>query len=313
MLSGLVPAVHIGTDTRGIRRRGLAIGLAAAAVLALILGLGFRLVRDIPSAGTANQVVADSTLEAPAVAEQPAPIEALPAAPVAVQQPDPIDETSVDHASSGSASTVTNLQIDSAGKEMALAPMNSRDPGLSMDGLDAPLALVDGAGEEQRLAIESLTRQAQTHQIAREFNDACRIYEQLTVAYPDSAAARDSHVALGQMKLAALKQPAEALVHFDAYLARSPSSFLAEEARVGRVRSLDRLDRNAEVVNAATEFMDTHPGGSAYPEVLRLRGDAHLHNGELLLAATDYNEVIERWPGTAQAQWASNGLVACQP
>jgi len=315
MLSGVAPADSTAGRGASMGRWRLAGALAAAAILIFALGLGFHLVRETPSAGTADQVVVDSVTETPAVVVPTVYVKEPSVASEALEKPDGMDEESaIDHASQGSTTLQTNLRRDSTGHEASMAPMDSSIPDLSMDGLEAPLALVDEPEQiSEQEAIESLTRQAQTHQMARQFEDACRIYEQLITAYPESSAARDSHVALGQMKLAGLKQYESALDHFDTYLARSPSSYLAEEARVGRVRALARLDRDEEVVTAATEFMNTHPGWSAYPEVLRLRGDAYLHTGALLLAATDYNAVIERWPNTAQAQWAANGLVACQP
>jgi hypothetical protein len=159
--------------------------------------------------------------------------------------------------------------------------------------------------------IDMFAHLAQEHRRARRYDDACAIYGQLIDTWPDSAAATNSHVALGQVRQGALGQPAASLMHFDDYLAAAPSGVLAEEARVGRVRALAELDRREELVASATEYLALHPRGAAAPEVLALRGDALRRAGLLGVAAEDYRRVLERWPGSPFAAQARTGLDAC--
>lgn len=160
-------------------------------------------------------------------------------------------------------------------------------------------------------SIESLTRLAQEHRVARQYDDACAAYQQLIQTHPDSAAAHNGQVALGQMKLDAMDRPQDSLGHFDAYLSESPAGTLAAEARVGRVRALARLGRHDDLIRAAGEFVQAHPDGSACPEVIRLRADARRAQADCGRARVDYEELIERWPDSPQADHAKAGIAAC--
>ena len=153
-----------------------------------------------------------------------------------------------------------------------------------------------------------LTRRAQDHQRAREYDLAGEVYRELIETHPGSVAAQNSRVALGQLELGASGRPDHALAHFDGYLAEAPDGALAEEARLGRVRALAAVGRHGEGVAASTEFLDRHPGSHARAEVLRLRGDALAHSGQREGAAADYRQVIDRWPDSAQALRAQRGL-----
>ncbi len=161
--------------------------------------------------------------------------------------------------------------------------------------------------------IEELTRLAQSHQRARQYDQACATYRQLIDAYPDSPAARNTLVALGQIEFGATGNPEQALEHFDAYLADVPQGVLAGEARLGRVRVLTALSRQDEVVEAAGAFIAYHPENRAHPEVLRLRGDAHRLAGRPQEAAGDYTEVLARWPDSPQGALARSALAEIDP
>ena len=249
--------------------------------------------------------------------------------------------------SSGLVAAVTaGLQLRRGdGETSAIAPdMQDRD--LTLAGLDrvslaerkapaalppeatlaapaAPASVDDRAAKVERRAeallpvegptvegptVEDLTRQARSHHAAREFDLACAAYRQLIESYPDSAAARNTEVALGQIELSANDRPEPALGHFDRYLALQPRGALSEESRLGRVRALSALGRHEEVGSAVEEFLARHPDSSARPEALLMRGDAHRLAGRLEAAAADYREVVDRWPGSAQAAVAQRRL-----
>jgi len=172
-----------------------------------------------------------------------------------------------------------------------------------------PAAVADSGSSDDNLAL--LTSLAQAHQRAGEYESACRVYQRLMDSHPDSSAARDSLVTLGQIELSALGEPAHALDRFDAYITMAPQGVLAEEARIGRVRALAQQDRTQEVIREATAFLQIHPGSTATAEVMRLRGDAHLQAGEPATAALDYEALLLQWPTSPQADLAENGLTAC--
>jgi len=161
-------------------------------------------------------------------------------------------------------------------------------------------------------AIDELTRRAQILLLAGEHEAACQAYQDLIREHSASGAALNSEVVLGQIKLDSLGLTEESLAHFQRYLERLPAGILAEEAALGRVRALNRLNRAREVVAAASELLMLYPLGSAYPEVLRTRADALCAVGEIALARKDYEEVIQSWPSSPQVARATAGLAACQ-
>ena len=172
------------------------------------------------------------------------------------------------------------------------------------------LALAEPAVEDDNLA--PLTSLAHAHQRAGEYESACDVYRRIMEIYPDTLAANNSLVTVGQIELSALGLPELALDRFDDYLVQSPEGALIEEARIGRVRSLSQLGRTTEVIASADEFVRHHPSSSALAEALRLRGDAHHATGAHALAARDYEELLARWPTSPQASAASAGLEACK-
>jgi TolA-binding protein len=79
---------------------------------------------------------------------------------------------------------------------------------------------------------------------ARDFPEAARFYRELQAGFPGSAEATLSFLSLGDLYLSRA-QLREALGQFEAYL-DSGDAALAEEALVGRARTLARLGRNAD-------------------------------------------------------------------
>lgn len=153
--------------------------------------------------------------------------------------------------------------------------------------------------------VEQLSISAREHRLARRYDEACRDYQRLIETYPGTSAAGSGLVALGQLNLGPRHRPDDALLHFDAYLDTFRDGDLAEDARAGRVRALAALEQTAEVAAAAGEYLQLHPGGSARAEVLHFRADAHRELGEDQEAVQAYREILETWPGSTHAAWAT--------
>src|SRR6185369_171447 len=88
---------------------------------------------------------------------------------------------------------------------------------------------------------------------------ASRLYGELARSFPgtrEDIVARALH---GQLLLDRLGRPARALALFEAYLNAEPAGTLAEEARLGRARSLERLGRPSEERSAWFELLRAHP------------------------------------------------------
>jgi TolA-binding protein len=175
----------------------------------------------------------------------------------------------------------------------------------------APPERATAAADAAELTIDALLKRARTHRQDRDFGLASQAYEQLIRAFPRSAAARNTLVALAQMELGSMQRPAAALTHFESYLSQAPSGTLAEEARVGRARALHRLGRAKALLRAADDYLSHHPAGRAAAEMLRRRGDAARQQGRCTAAASDYREVRRRWPGSPETGHAAKGLDAC--
>ncbi len=174
----------------------------------------------------------------------------------------------------------------------------------------AELALVDrrpvgAAPPVGPPTVDQLTVSAREHRLARRYDEACRDYQILVESYPGTSAAGNGLVALGQLNLGPLHRPDHALVHFDTYLDVFRDGDLAEDARAGRVRALDALQREAEVVAAAQQYLVNHPGGSARAEVLHFQADAHRALGDDERAADAYREILATWPESTHAAWAA--------
>jgi len=203
----------------------------------------------------------------------------------------------------------------SAGEHASLDDLRSGTTPVTTgeDGADpnvAKLELQPGPVELEP-TLDELLKQARAHRKARDFARATASYERLITSYPGSAAARTSLVALGQMELGSMGRAGSALSHFEAYLDAAPGGALAEEARAGKVRALARLSRTRGLIRAVSDYLRAHPGGRATSEMLRRRADAHRRLGSCAEAIRDYRRVVDRWPGSTEAELAAKGLDAC--
>ncbi|MCP4604942.1 MAG: tetratricopeptide repeat protein [Proteobacteria bacterium] len=161
--------------------------------------------------------------------------------------------------------------------------------------------------------MDSLVSLALAKRKVGKYPEAAEIYRRLIDEYPRSGAAQNALVSLGQLELKELGRPGRALKHFEDYLSRAPKGFLAEEARLGQVRSSGRLGRLDDVERTATAYLKTHSNGYAGAEVLRRRGDARRKLGNCEGATEDYRKIQIRWPGSHQNKLAAKGLAECEP
>jgi hypothetical protein len=98
--------------------------------------------------------------------------------------------------------------------------------------------------------------------------EASGLYRELQARYPHSAEARLSVAVVARMQLDRGEHRA-ALSGFEAYLASSDPA-LREEAMVGRVRALQRLERARDARDAARELLDVYPQSAFAPQARRL-------------------------------------------
>jgi hypothetical protein len=87
--------------------------------------------------------------------------------------------------------------------------------------------------------------------------EAAKAYRRLIGEHPASAEAHTARVALGQLELASLSNPAAALAQFSEYLRRGGP--LEQEARYGQVRALAALGRAVEERRAIEAFLAKYP------------------------------------------------------
>jgi len=114
-------------------------------------------------------------------------------------------------------------------------------------------------GEGARADAATLLAQAEDSESAGRLVVASRLYGELGRSFPgtrEDIVARALH---GQLLLDRLGRPARALALFEAYLNAEPAGTLAEEARLGRARSLERLGRPSEERSAWLELLRAHP------------------------------------------------------
>jgi TolA-binding protein len=88
---------------------------------------------------------------------------------------------------------------------------------------------------------------------------AMKLYRQLQQQFPGSRQETTSRMLLGRLLLDRGEDPSQALSLFTRYLDASPSGTLAEEARLGRAQSLQRLGRPAEERQAWQQLLSAHP------------------------------------------------------
>jgi hypothetical protein len=105
-----------------------------------------------------------------------------------------------------------------------------------------------------------LLQQARQLMSAGQWSSAAAAYRELRRVHPNSAEAKTVLVALGQLQLDRLGQPAAAKRSFSAYLAAGGGA-LSQEARFGKIRALRKLGAKTAEATAIREFLDRHPDG----------------------------------------------------
>lgn len=167
-----------------------------------------------------------------------APAAAEPAAPSPTSGAAVPPANSVAHgAASGRVTTATSRLRSSRARAQPDTALDERS------GVDAATLL------SQAAAAESAGRTA----------TASRLYLELGRLFPgtrEEVAARALHA---QLSLDRLGNPAQALALFERYLAAQPTGTLAEEARLGRARALERLGRTTDERAAWVELLRAHP------------------------------------------------------
>lgn len=147
------------------------------------------------------------------------------------------------------SSEVKGLSVDDLPTAASVAPHPSLAPSASAKG--APPEITKTAAE--------LFRDANAERRGGDVGKAVEAYRALLAQHPDAPESQASRVTLGRLLLDKQGKPALALVEFDAYLARGGDPALAEEARLGRATSLERLGRRAEERKAWEELLARHP------------------------------------------------------
>ncbi len=173
-------------------------------------------------------------------------------------------------------------------------------------------ALQLDASLDEGQTIDELTSLAQSQRADGQYHEACDVYGRLVDLYPDSNAADNARVAIGQMKLTAMGHPQEAISSFSDYLDRQPLGPLALDARLGIVRAQAANGTPREVIEATDPFLAFHGDAYAVSEVLVARGDALQAMGNCEDARRAYSKVLERETSTTYEFQAREGLAACE-
>ncbi len=113
------------------------------------------------------------------------------------------------------------------------------------------------APKSARPTVSELVRKAGQARGAHRYKDAARYLEKVLEYYPDGPDAQNARVELADLSLEKLGRAGRALELFDAYLRRGGP--LTPEARYGRVRALQRLDRPRDERAAIETFLAKHP------------------------------------------------------
>jgi tetratricopeptide (TPR) repeat protein len=141
-----------------------------------------------------------------------------------------------------------------------LGPSGKEAPPPSDVELDAVVGRVPAAVPAPPASAESaaeLLARARQQRSSGSMKEAAKAYRRLIGEHPGSAEAHTARVALGQLELSSLGNPAGALTHFSEYLRRGGP--LDQEARYGQVRALGALGRTAEERRAIEAFLAKYP------------------------------------------------------
>lgn len=235
--------------TSGLRRRrararvlgALAVTLLVAGGAAAELG-GTRIVSYIAKLGGVSRPNATVPSAAPA-ARRPRALqrprsEAVQPAPSLASSPEPTS-------SAPSAEATPAPSSAPATRERARSELADQGPVL-------PPATASTLFDEARLAREH-----------GDYVGAVELYQRLLSLFPSSPQALTTQAVLGRLLLDR-GAPAQALAHFDAYLA-SGATTLSEEAALGRALSLGRLGRTSEEAAAWQHLLRAYPGSLYAP------------------------------------------------
>ena len=199
--------------------------------------------RQSPSARLAPK--SNRTAHVPAEAAEPEEVES--AAPLAEPAPAAIEPTSPPIEIRPARPTVPVRSETGGGRSVAVSRHRS-SPGGSPARAERPPG--DAA---------TLLGQADEAESAGRVADASRLYSELRRWFPGAREEIVARALHGQLLLDRLGSPVRALAQFEGYLLAEPAGTLAEEARLGRARALERLGRASEERSAWREFLRAHP------------------------------------------------------
>jgi hypothetical protein len=252
------PDREIGPTKRGgAWRRRLAYAAIALVLVSSTAMAGVALVVQIRQREAAR--VESEGLSAPAVGPAPKRHRAM-AAPAERREADEIGASDEVAAGPSAVHDQTTVALGApAGPAVEIAPsaasrtvrsqaIGGRSPTVSRHHLAA--ARVDAA------TLLALAEEAES---GGRLASASRLYGELGRSFPgtrEDIVARALH---GQLLLDRLGSPTRALALFEAYLKAEPAGTLAEEARLGRARSLERLGRPSEERAAWLDLLRVHP------------------------------------------------------
>lgn len=155
------------------------------------------------------------------------------------------------------------------------------DPLLTLLGvrekIETPVELVDKRSEKgileddekaKKLAkhvtpkpsLETLLQEARACRLKKDWSCAVVKYRRATTLYPNRPAAATAMVSAGQILLANMNQPGEALSFFKRYQKRRPTGGLGREALFGECTSLKALKRRSQERACLEKYLERYPG-----------------------------------------------------
>ena len=117
-----------------------------------------------------------------------------------------------------------------------------------------------GGSPEEAASPAELLESARNLVRQGQWQGAVGAYQRLRRSYPKSPESHTVLVALGQLELDRLGQPANALSSFNRYLTRGGG--LTQEARFGRIRALRALGDPESEARAIREYLGHYPGSA---------------------------------------------------
>ncbi len=129
----------------------------------------------------------------------------------------------------------------------------------------------------RRPTVAGLKRRARSARLAERWSEAAGHYERLIRLAPESPAAQNARVQLGELLRGQLAQPEKALAVYEAYIARGGD--LIVEAHHGRILALRQLGRTADETEAIAQFLGRFPD-SLFAGGLQARAEELAEEGE---------------------------------